>query len=415
MKTTITKRAIDQLKVGQSIADDEVRGLGARRLPSGAVTYYFRYEQAGQRQFAKLGVNIAPDEARRAAQKLRGAVAGGRDPVVEKKVTKARATKTVNAVLDQHIVLDLEARKLRSVEATKKTFDRLVRPAIGAISIYDLKRSDIVALLDKIASERGPTMADAVLAHLRSAFNWYAGRDDNFRSPIGPRMRRMSAKERQRDRVLDEQEICDVWNALPQLKLGREVPSHFPRYIRVLMLTGLRRYEVAGAHRDEITGKRWLIPKERMKGKLDHLVPLTPMITQLLGDGGGYLFSSDGRRPFSGFGRAKAALDRCIAELRMAEGRKPMPRWTFHDLRRTARTIMSRCGSSDIAERLLAHVMPGVRGVYDKYAYEDEKREMLLRLEAHILGVVNPKGNVVRLSRGSAERPVAPTARRLAR
>jgi hypothetical protein len=73
-----------------------------------------------------------------------------------------------------------------------------------------------------------------------------------------------------------------------------------------------------------------------------------------------------GENPFSGYSKAKAALDKEIAKLRKKEGRDPMPPWTLsRDVRRTAKTLMQRAGvRPDISERVLAHAIPGVAGVY---------------------------------------------------
>jgi integrase len=112
----------------------------------------------------------------------------------------------------------------------------------------------------------------------------------------------------------------------------------------------------------------------------------------------GFVFSNenDRRRAFSGFSKAKAALDRTIADLREREGRATMPHWVHHDLRRTARSLMSRTGVfPDVAERVLGHVIPGVRGTYDRYEYFDEKRDALERLAALIERILHPSDAVV--------------------
>lgn len=91
------------------------------------------------------------------------------------------------------------------------------------------------------------------------------------------------------------------------------------------------------------------------------------------------MFTTDhGKTALNGYFKGKEAIDREIAELRKRERRKPMPHWVLHDLRRTARSILSRYTSPDIAERVIGHVIPGVRGVYDLYGYADEKRAALV-------------------------------------
>ena len=109
------------------------------------------------------------------------------------------------------------------------------------------------------------------------------------------------------------------------------------------------------------------------------------------------MFSTDdGRSPFSGFGKAKESLDAKITELRAKDGRPPMPHWTLHDLRRTARSLMSRAGvSADIGERVLNHVLTGVRHTYDRWSYVDEKRDALNRLAAMVERILNPPADNV--------------------
>jgi integrase len=162
-----------------------------------------------------------------------------------------------------------------------------------------------------------------------------------------------------------------------------------PDFVRALLLTGQRRSNVSTWAADEITGDTWIIPAEKMKGKQEHLMPITDALRALISRRKGYLFSSDGgKTPFSGFSKSKDALDKKIAELRKADRRKPMPHWVLHDLRRTARSIMSRHTTPDIAERVIGHVIPGVRGVYDLHEYADEKRAALVKLAEHIRTIV---------------------------
>jgi integrase len=140
-----------------------------------------------------------------------------------------------------------------------------------------------------------------------------------------------------------------------------------------------------------------------MKGKRDHAVPLTPVVLALLGEKSKrpkaqpFVFStSGGEMPFSGFSKAKAALDLHINRLRNEDGRGPMPNWVLHDLRRTAKTLMTRAGvRPDISERVLAHVIPGVEGVYDRWGYLPEKHDALARLAALVGRIVHPPADNV--------------------
>jgi integrase len=82
-----------------------------------------------------------------------------------------------------------------------------------------------------------------------------------------------------------------------------------------------------------------------------------------------------------------------------------MPRWTLHDLRRTARSLMARAGvRPDVAERVMGHVIVGVEGVYDRHSYRDEKADALQRLAALIDSIVHPRDNVVTMAKGRTGR-----------
>jgi hypothetical protein len=104
--------------------------------------------------------------------------------------------------------------------------------------------------------------------------------------------------------------------------------------------------------RAEVGDKTWIIPAERYKTNVPNVLPSTEAVRALLGTSqkSGFVFSTTrGKRPFSGFSKAKHALDERIDELPKQDRRKPMPRWVLHDLCRTARSLMSRAGvQSDI-------------------------------------------------------------------
>jgi integrase len=388
----ITIDAVAKLKSGR-LTDAEIRGFVARRLPSGRVQFGYQYTRDGQRGWIKIGLlgDVTVDEARRLATKYAGQVADHRDPGNERKTAKARSEHTVDHVLDKFLEIYVPQKKLRSAATIAGAFHRYVRPAIGAAVIYDLDRADVTRMLDKVANDY-PRMADATLAYLRKAFNWWQTRDGKFNSPICIGMARTTTKDYARDRTLSAEELADIFRALDELELGVRVPECYPAFIRTLLLTACRRSEVSEMHTREFDGDDWIIPKTRYKTKIDHLVPMIPAVkTSLPPHNFGFVFSSDGgKTPFSGYSKAKAALDKKIAEIRKREKRRAMPEWRLHDLRRTARTLMAAVGVADnVAERVLGHVIGGVHGVYNRHEYQSEKVDALTRLAAHVDEIVN--------------------------
>ncbi|MFI5022495.1 MAG: tyrosine-type recombinase/integrase [Alphaproteobacteria bacterium] len=406
MRAKITKRRVDALRPGDILVDDGIKGFVARRLNSGVVSYGFRYRHktTGRQRWIGLGLHgsITPDEARDLAKRCAGEVAAKRDPMAERKAERAEAARardadasTVDAILDNFLIRYVRKNALRRGDEVERVFKVYVRSRIGKKSIYELRRRDVVEMLDAIEDENGPVMADRVLAHVRKAFNWQAARDDRFIPPIVRGMARTKPLDRARKRVLSDEEIRDLWKALDEVTAA----APFPAYVRALLLTAQRRDEVARMRWEEIEGETWIIPAERYKTNVANAVPLTEAVRALLGtlQKKGYVFSTTkGKRPFSGFSKPKQALDEKIAELRKKDERKPMPHWVLHDLRRTARSLMSRAGvPSDIAERVLGHAIPGVRGIYDRHSYEAEKRDALERLANLVNRILNLASNIV--------------------
>jgi integrase len=267
---------------------------------------------------------------------------------------------------------------------------------LGDRPVADIRRSEIVRMLDRIEDERGPAAADKTLAILRRVFNWHASRSDDFRSPIVRGMARTKPHERARSRVLTDDELRVVWHVAGD-------QGAFGRMIRFLLLTSARRTEAAGMPWSELSGADWLLPGLRNKTKLPLLRPLPQAtLAQLPPKAAGpFVFSTDNRHTaICGYAELKIAFDRAVlAELRKADpDATAFPRWTLHDLRRTARSLMSRAGvPSDHAERVLGHVIGGVRGIYDRFEYRDEKADALTKLARLVDRIVSGRPTVVTL------------------
>jgi integrase len=362
--------------------DAGCKGLALRVSSTGAKTWTFVFGWGGKRHRMRLGTYPATSLARAhtLADEARADLEAGRDP-------RAAKGETLKVVCEDWGTR--EADGLRTGEDRKARLKRLVYPELGDRPIADIRRSEIVKLLDKIEDESGPAAADQTLAFMRRVFNWYASRTDDFRSPIVPGMARTKPHERARARILTDDEIRVVW-------LTAEEQGAFGRMVRFLLLTGARRTEAAGMPWAELDGADWTLPGPRNKTKLDLLRPLPKAALAVLGtrpdDSAGFVFSTDdGATALSGFSKFKAEFDRAVlAELRKSNPEAQLlPNWTLHDLRRTCRSLMSRAKvSSDHAERCLGHVIGGVRGTYDRHEYRDEKAkayEVLARLIAFIV------------------------------
>lgn len=353
--------------------DETFPSFGLMVTSSGHRSWVVQYRNGQTSRRLTLKGVLSLDDARKQAKAILGQAATGGDPLVERRKAADSGRDTLRAIVEQYFAR--EGGNLRSAARRRATLERLVFPKFGPQRIHDIKRSDIIRLLDKIEDERGQDAARQVFAFLRQIFNWYAIRDDDFRSPVVPGMMKRQNGDRGRERVLSDDELRQVWTATEKLS------APWGAFVRLLLLTAARRTEVAQMKWSEIADGVWTIPAERVKTGTEVKLPLSASALKLLAglprvQDCGFVFSTNGSTPISGFSTLKLRLDlHCgINE-----------RWTLHDLRRTARSLMSRAGvNPDIAERCLGHTIGGVRGVYDRHKYTDEMRDAFEALAAQI-------------------------------
>jgi integrase len=236
--------------------------------------------------------------------------------------------------------------------------------------ITEIRRADIIALLDDTVDRGAPIIANRTLAVLRKLFNWTIERDLIEASPCAGV--RPPAEEKSRDRVLSDDELRKVWKAT------EELGSPFGNIIQLLILTGQRRDEVGAMEWSEIDLEKglWTLPRGRVKNDSGHEVPLSPTAVRIIQElrhvsGSKFVFTTNGKAPVSGYTKAKNA----IVE------KSGVHEWRIHDLRRTVATGLARLGIAlPVIERILNHVsgsFGGIVGVYQRHDYAAEKRAAL--------------------------------------
>jgi integrase len=361
--------------------DADPRGFGLMVTAAGRRSYVLQYRANGRSRRFTFKPGLSLSAARNEARKLVGDVAKGADPLDQRRSQKSNAENTLRAIAEMYFAR--EGKKLRTIDERRAGYERLIFPKLGNRPIDGIKRSDIVRLLDHLEDERGPRAAQAALAYLSRLFVWHAGRNDDFRSPIVRGMARIKPGERARERTLSDEKLRALWRA------AEAYPGPFGKFLQFALLTATRRNEAARMARAELDGGLWIIPAARMKAKAEHVVPLSTKARDLLAGiptTGPYVFTIGGQRPIRGWGKFKAAIDK----------RSGVTGWVLHDLRRTARSLMSRAGvDADVAERCLAHTIRGVRGTYDRHSFLDEKRLAFEKLAAMVDRIVDPQPNVV--------------------
>jgi len=388
MRKTLTDKGVAALKPRHkryTEPDPELRGHYIRVQPSGAKSFVaVTLDPHGKQVWATIGgadvLKIA--ESREKARAAIKRVKEGK-PAFEAPPAKAAS---FEEIAEQWLKRHVRAKGLRSEGEVTRLLRAHVYSAWKGRAFLDIRRSDVAALLDEVEDDHGARQADYVLAIVRGAMNWYATRHDDYVPPIVKGMRRTNPKERARARILDDKEVRAVWKAA-------ETNGTFGALVRLLLLTAQRREKVVSMRWQDVSSDGlWSIPAEaREKGTGGELVlprAALDIIRALphLGENP-YLLAGRGNGHINGYSKAKRRLD---AQL------PGMGQWQLHDLRWTARSLLSRAGvRPDIGERVMGHAIAGVEGVYDRHKYRDEKADALRRLATLIDGIVNPRENIV--------------------
>jgi integrase len=257
--------------------------------------------------------------------------------------------------------------------------DKHILPVWRDREFTTLRKSDIAALLDRIEDESGARTADWALDIARAVMNWFAARHDDYNAPQFRGMRRRTIEERRRERILDDDELRRVWRAASEA-------GTFGAFVKILLLTAQRREKVLNMRWDDVDKAGvWTIPTAPREKQSAGVLKLSAAARAIIAAqprfaGNPYVFAGRTDGPISSGGKWKRRLD-------TASG---VTGWVLHDLRRTARSLMSRAGvQPHIAERVLGHAIVGVEGVYDRHSYRDEKATALDRLAEQIDTILN--------------------------
>jgi integrase len=402
----------------QTVWDALMPGMAVRVSAKGKRSFYAVKRRAGDAQptWHLLGVYpiMGLSEAREAARQALTALMMGQHPktLAEEKrrasevAAREAATNTFGAVADAFVRRYLPEMKPSSARSYGAYLRRELIPALGGRPIAEIRRREIIALIEDVTARSGKASALATLAVLRKCLNWALSRDipDYEANPAAAiNANDVVGKTKARDRLLTDAELVTVWRAISA------VSEPFATVYKLLLLTGARRDEIAAARWDDFDEDKatLTVPAARSKVGDAMLIPLPSAAVELIKAlprfSGPYIFSTTaGRSPITAFSHAKTTLDRAVA----ASG-ATMPAFVVHDFRRCVRSGLGRLGvASVVAELCLGHKQPGIVGVYDRHSYYDEKRAALRRWEAHLLSLVEqppePAGDNVVPMRGRA-------------
>jgi integrase len=396
MKAKLTHRTVATLKAPETgildVWDANLVNFGVRMAASGLKTFFVRYRAAGARKRRRLKLGTFPSmslrQARELARKKLSEAELGKDPAGKK--AEERKAPTFEGLAE--LYLDKHAIHKRSGREDKRIIQNELYPLWRRMHAKAIKRADVFELLDPIA-ERAPIMANRVLACARKVFNFGIQRDLVQVNPCT--LIPMPSKERQRDRVLSDEEIRAVWRELDVERLP--VSS----VLRLRLLTAQRGGEVLTVRWPDLDFETawWTIPSERSKNGLPHRVPLSAQSLRILeelhrqSEDPIWVFPSP--RGGAPMGDVHKAVYRIKDRTDIA--------FVGHDLRRTAASHMTSMGISRlVVSRILNHAENDVTAVYDRHSYDPEKRQALelwgRRVEEIVTGKVK-RGSLVTMVR----------------
>ena len=254
--------------------------------------------------------------------------------------------------------------------------------------ISEITRADIKELL-RVKARTAPIMANRMKALISKIFTW-ALKEELVQSSPAISLDPPGGKEEERTRKLGADEIRLVWESFG--KLGYP----FGPALKLLLVTGQRRGEVAGMKWSEVEADGWHIPNERAKSGKGHLVPLSSLAREILADVpqiGEHVFRTHHDVAVKGWHQAK---ERITADI---------PHWRLHDLRRTFATQLRSLGVERlVVSKLLNHAEAGVTKIYDRYAADPEKTAAMERWANRLREIISgaPATNVVQMTPKSA-------------
>ena len=392
MKFTDAKiRALKPKSSRYEVWEGGRNGFGIRLSPHGRKSWVFMYWFEGTQKRMTFGVypEMTLEKAHSAHAKAREQLIKGIDPneLLLQSNIEHRGSPTVSQMVNEYVEKWAKPRK-RTWKEDARMLSKDVIPQFGKRKAKDIKRRDIVLLMDGIVDRGSPITANRTLRVIKKMFSFAVKRGMLDASPcmeINP-----PAKENQRERVLNEEEIKMFWLGLDKAKMSDATRL----VLRLLLITAQRKGEVSQAEWSEIDLKNgwWTIPKERSKNERIHRVPLSPMAIDIfqqakvhLGESK-WVFPSSKGQPITPRSISRAIRNNSGGISSDSPKHTPpygdffkIAHFTPHDLRRTATSMMTSLGISEYdVSKVLNHTIQTVTNKhYNHYSYDKEKQKAL--------------------------------------
>lgn len=375
------------------------RGLSLDVLPSGKMSWLFRYRFAGKSEKSVLG--RYPDMPLRAARRKRDELAtqvtDGKSPAAERKLARAglSADPTMKE-FGKRYYAEQVIKNWKNPSDIRRYLDNEIYPTLGEKVLKDVSVLDVQALVYRKRDNGRTASAMRIRMVLKQLFDYALETQLVTLNPAAMVATRYIGKARKRSRVLSPSEIRIYLRTIYQSNIRRQ----FKLALHIILLTLSRKSELLLARWKDVNldAGEWLIPEESAKSGKPHLVYLSKQVAEMFGElkvlAGDSELVLPGRgsllRPF-----AKNALNKALEGLTFAS-RSPdgqtvaMDPLTIHDLRRTGATLLTEHGfNKDVIEKALSHEHTGIRAVYIVAEYSEQRKKMLQWWADYVESIVN--------------------------
>ncbi|UTV54796.1 tyrosine-type recombinase/integrase [Burkholderia arboris] len=355
-------------------------GLVLEVMTSGSKVWRYRYTLHGERQpMVTIGdyPAVTLQDAREKSRRYAEIVAKGVSPIADAKKDRGAVKRfdTVREFGEDWYTTQIAGMSPEYARTIKRALEKDIYPAIGNKPLPDVTPGDVLAICDRIKARGAPKMALSTRNVIKRLFEYAIARQLAPTNPAHAVVARFVATQDSRTRVLSPDEIGTVLRAVYASDIRRALKLA----IHLLILTMVRKSELIEARWSEfdLDAGIWRIPADRMKKDKEHWVYLSSQAVAMLRE----LYEQTGNHEHvfpSTRGRgdqpiAKSTLNQAVRSLSL-----DVQHFVLHDFRRTASTHLHEMGmSSDAIEKALAHSIKGIKGVYNRAEYADERRKIL--------------------------------------
>ena len=360
-------------------------GLYLEVTPAGGKVFRLKYRIDGKEKTLTIGKypTVSLAEARAAAENARRLLVSGQDPSEakqqEKRERQAAALNTFESIARRWHSDNLIRWKENHAARVLRYFETDVFPVIGAMSIQEIRVSDIKVVLDGVMARGVNNTAEKIREWTGAIFDYAVMLEIVETNPAYSLRKYIPAKQTDHRPALPREELTEFFR---RLILAEIEPQN--RIALILnMLTFLRSTELRGGQWNEIDfdAAVWTVPAQRMKHektapKPPHAVPLADWTLELLAE----LKEITGNTPFLFPSRTKTdgfISDATIGRIIERMGYKG--RVTPHGFRSLASSVLNEQGfNPDAIERQLAHIENNkIRAAYNRADYLTERKEFM--------------------------------------